>query len=212
MPAAGAMRDVLPYFRRAESVRRRAATSTAARTARSGTRRGALENPLHAAWLEAGRQAGYPTTADMNGFQQEGFGYMDMTVADGRRCSAANAYLRPAMRRTNLACALTRSRPASCSTGRRAVGVRYRRGGERARVRVRREVIAVRRSDQLAAAAEALGRRAGGGSSPQLGIDVVHELPGVGENLQDHLEFYFQVACREPITLYSADERRGARQ
>ena len=63
-----------------------------------------MTNPLNPAWIEAGRQAGYPLTADMNGFQQEGFGRMDMTVGDGRRCSAANAYLRPAMRRSNLPC------------------------------------------------------------------------------------------------------------
>src|SRR5437879_8160439 len=91
--------DVLPYFKRAE---RRAEGGDDYRGADGplATRRGLLTNPLHAAWLEAGQQAGYALTADMNGFQQEGFGRMDMTVGGGRRCSAANAYLRPAMRRS----------------------------------------------------------------------------------------------------------------
>src|SRR5438132_364239 len=93
--------DVLPYFKRAE---RRAGGGDEYRGAEGplATRRGRLENPLNAAWLEAGRQAGYALTADMNGFRQEGFGEMDMTVGGGRRCSAANAYLRPAMGRPNL--------------------------------------------------------------------------------------------------------------
>ncbi|TLY65693.1 MAG: choline dehydrogenase, partial [Gammaproteobacteria bacterium] len=166
------------------------------------TRRGLLSNPLHAAWLEAGRQAGYALTPDMNGFQQEGFGHLDMTVGGGRRCSAANAYLRPAMRRGNLTVRTHALATRVLFEGRRAVGVRYRRGGLFHEVRVRREVILC----------------AGPINSPQLlmlsgigprhelaahGIEVVRELPGVGENLQDHLEFYFQVACREPITLYS---------
>jgi len=193
--------DVLPYFKRAE---RRAEGGDDYRGGDGplGTRRGLLTNPLHASWLEAGRQAGYALTADMNGFQQEGFGHLDMTVAGGRRCSAANAYLRPAMRRANLTVRTHALATRVLLEGRRAVGVRYRRGGVFHEVRARREVILC----------------AGPINSPQLlmlsgigpqhelaahGIDVVRALPGVGENLQDHLEFYFQVACREPITLYS---------
>src|SRR2546421_8696321 len=193
--------DVLPYFKRAE---RRAEGGDDYRGADGplATRRGLLTNPLHAAWLEAGQQAGYALTADMNGFQQEGFGRMDMTVRAGRRCSAANAYLRPALHRPNLEVRTHALATRILFEGRRAVGVRYRRDNLRHEVRARREVILC----------------AGPINSPQLlmlsgigprhelaahGIDVVRELPGVGENLQDHLEFYFQVACREPITLYS---------
>src|SRR4029077_8287804 len=93
--------DVLPYFRRAE---RRAGGGDEYRGADGplGTRQGLVDNPLHAAWLTAGHEAGYPRSADMNGFQQEGFARMDMTVDGGRRASAANAYLRPARRRPNL--------------------------------------------------------------------------------------------------------------
>jgi choline dehydrogenase len=192
--------DVLPYFRRAE---RRAEGSDEYRGGDGplATRRGLLTNPLHAAWLEAGRQAGYPQTADMNGFQQEGFGYMDMTVGGGRRCSAANAYLRPALSRRNLTVRTHALATRIRFEGRRAVGVRYQRGGELREVRARREVIVSAgpiNSPQLL-------KLSGVGPSQELadhGIAVVHELPGVGENLQDHLEFYFQVASREPVTLY----------
>jgi choline dehydrogenase len=196
-----AYRDVLPYFKRAE---RRAGGGDEYRGADGpvATRRGLLDNPLHAAWLEAGRQAGYPFSADVNGFQQEGFGYFEMTVGDGRRCSAANAYLRPAMERTNL-----RVRTHALATrilfeGRRAVGVCYTRGEARHEVRVRREVIVCAGSVN----SPQLLKLSGVGPRAELaehGIAVVHELPGVGENLQDHLEFYFQVACRLPVTLYS---------
>ena len=193
--------EVLPYFKRAE---RRAGGGDEYRGADGplATRRGLLSNPLNSAWLEAGRQAGYPSTPDMNGFQQEGFGEMDMTVGGGRRCSAANAYLRPAMRRGNL-----RLRTHALTTrvlfeGRRAVGVRYEHRGRSREVHVRREVILCAgpiNTPQLL-------KLSGVGPVRELsgcGIEVVHDLPGVGENLQDHLEFYFQVACREPVTLYS---------
>jgi choline dehydrogenase len=194
-------RDVLPYFRRAE---RRADGGDEYRGAEGplAVRRGLLDNPLHAAWLEAGRQAGYPFTADVNGFQQEGFGYLEMTVGDGRRCSAANAYLRPALARRNLEVRTDALATRVLFEGRRAVGLCYRRGGTLHEVRVRREVLICAgavNSPQLLKLS-GVGARA---ELAALGIAIVHELPGVGENLQDHVEFYFQVACREPITLYS---------
>jgi choline dehydrogenase len=194
-------RQLLPYFRRAE---RRADGGDAYRGAdgKLQTRYGALSNPLHHAWLAAARQAGYPLTDDINGFQQEGFGRLDMTVGGGRRCSAANAYLRPAMRRGNLAVRTHALASQIVFDGRRASGVRYRRAGAEHLVHARREVIVSGgpvNSPQLL-------KLSGLGPQSELarhGIDIVHELPGVGENLQDHLEFYFQVACTQPITLYS---------
>ncbi|HXY95389.1 MAG TPA: choline dehydrogenase [Steroidobacteraceae bacterium] len=194
-------RDVLPYFKRAES---RAGGGNDYRGADGplATRRGLLDNPLHAAWLEAGRQAGYPFTDDLNGFQQEGFGYLEMTVGAGKRCSAANAYLRPAMARTNLTVRTHALATRILFDGRRAVGVRYRRGEALREVLVRREVLVCAgpvNSPQLLKLS-GVGPRA---ELAQYGISVVHELPGVGENLQDYLEFYFQVACRLPVTLYS---------
>jgi len=194
-------RDVLPYFKRAES---RAGGGNDYRGADGplATRRGLLENPLHAAWLEAGRQAGYPLTDDVNGFQQEGFGYFEMTVGQGKRCSTANAYLRPAMERTNLTVRTHALATRILFDGRRAIGVRYRRGEELREVLVRREVLLCAgpvNSPQLLKLS-GVGPRA---ELAQHGINPVHELPGVGENLQDHLEFYFQVASRLPVTLYS---------
>ncbi len=193
--------DVLPYFKRAEG---RAGGADEYRGAHGplATRRGLLDNPLNAAWLEAGSQAGYSLTADMNGFQQEGFGKMDMTVGAGKRCSAANAYLRPAMGRGNLAVRTHALATRVLFEGRRAVGVRYERGGSSQQVHARREVILCAgpiNSPQLL-------KLSGAGPARELtslGIDVVRDLPGLGENLQDHLEFYFQVASREPVTLYS---------
>jgi choline dehydrogenase len=138
----------------------------------------------------------------MNGFQQEGFGRMDMTVSGGRRCSAANAYLRPALRRANLSVRTHALATRILFEGRRAIGVRYRHGDLRYEVHARREVILCAgpiNSPQLL-------KVSGVGAYEELsdfGIPIVHDLPGVGENLQDHLEFYFQLASREPITLYS---------
>jgi choline dehydrogenase len=192
-------RHVLPYFRRAE---KRAGGGDLYRgdSGKLSTRQGKFDNPLNPVWIEAGRQAGYPVTADMNGFQQEGFSRMDMTVsADGRRCSAANAYLRPAMRRSNLAVRTHTLVAQVLFEGRRAVGVKLR--DQDKVVRARREVIVSAgpiNSPQLL-------KVSGVGPQAELtavGIPVIHDLPGVGENLQDHLEFYFQVASLEPITLY----------
>jgi choline dehydrogenase len=192
---------VLPYFRRAE---RRAGGGDDYRggEGKLATQRGLLTNPLHEAWLAAGREAGYPGTADMNGFQQEGVGLMDMTVGGGRRCSAANAYLRPAMQRSNLTVRTHSFATRILFEQRRATGVQYRRGDSDHTARARREVIVSCgpiNSPQLL-------KLSGLGNAKELaehGIPQVHELPGVGENLQDHLEFYFQVASKEPITLYS---------
>jgi choline dehydrogenase len=192
---------VLPYFRRAEH---RAEGGDAYRGDQGplGTCYGTLRNPLHEAWLTAAREAGYPATSDINGFQQEGFGRMDMTVQDGRRCSAANAYLRPAMSRQNLAVRTHALATRILFDGRRASGVRYLHGETEAEAIARCELIVSAGSIN----SPQLLKVSGVGPAAELtalGIPVVHDLPGVGENLQDHLEFYFQVASLEPVTLYS---------
>ena len=193
-------RNVLPYFRRAEK-RAGGGDRYHGDSGKLSTTRGSMSNPLNSVWIEAGRQAGYPVTSDMNGFQQEGFGGMDMTVGRGRRCSAANAYLRPAMSRGNLSVRTHALVTRVLFEERRAVGVSYTRGGVAVTVRARREVIVSAGS----IASPQLLKLSGVGPAAELqalGIPVVHDLPGVGENLQDHLEFYFQVASREPVTLY----------
>src|SRR5271155_2665102 len=201
--AAGwAYRDVLPYFKRAET-REEGGNEYRGGGGQLATRYGSLKNPLHAAWLAAAAQAGYPHTLDVNGAQQEGFGRMDMTVGGGRRCSAANAYLRPAMRRANLKVLTHALATRIVFEGRRATGLMYVHGGVTHHIRVNRELILSGgpiNSPQLL-------KLSGVGPAAELrthGIPVIHDLPGVGENLQDHLEFYFQVACKEPITLYSS--------
>lgn len=196
-------RDVLPYFRRAET---RADGGDAFRgdSGPLATRYGSLANPLHEVWMTAGTEAGYARSADVNGFRQEGFGRFDMTVGGGRRSSTANAYLRPALGRRNL---IVRTRARATRIlfeGRRATGVEYRRGGagDAQVAHARREVIV----SAGAINSPHLLKLSGIGPAAELaehGIPVICDRPGVGENLQDHAEFYFQVACREPITLYS---------
>ena len=201
--AAGwSYRDVLPYFKRAEN-REEGGDHYRGSGGKLQTRYGSASNPLHAAWLAAASEAGYPRTSDINGFQQEGFGRMDMTVGNGRRCSAANAYLRPALNRSNLKVLTHALATRIVFDGRRACALEYRHGDASHRAEIRAELILCGgpiNSPQLL-------KLSGVGPAAELrgfGIDVVHDLPGVGENLQDHLEFYFQVACKEPITLYSS--------
>jgi choline dehydrogenase len=195
-------RHVLPYFRRADS-HEGGDPQYRSSDGPLHNRYGRLDNQLHQAWLEAARQAGYPATSDYNGYQQEGFGFMAMSVHQGRRWSTANAYLRPALRRGNLRVLLHARATRVLFSDRRASGVAYCRGGEEREVHATREVILSGgpiNSPQLL-------KLSGVGPAEELralGIEMVQELPGVGENLQDHLEFYFQVECREPITLYSA--------
>ncbi len=191
---------VLPYFRRAERWREGADPYRGV-DGPLATMRGPRRNPLYDAFIEAGRQAGYPVSADLNGEQQEGFGRFDMTVKDGVRWSTANAYLRPAMKRPNLRVVTHALATRVEFEGRRAVGVRYQRGGTDGLARARREVILSGgpiNSPQLL-------KLSGVGPEAELralGVPVVAALAGVGENLQDHLEFYFQVASKQPITLY----------
>ena len=197
--------EVLPYFRRAESFSEGGDDYRGA----SGplhTSRGTRANPLYDAFMEAGEQAGYGRTADMNGYRQEGFGPMDMTVHRGRRWSTANAYLKPAMRRTNLAVTKNALATRLLLDGRRARGVEYRQGGPGGALRTahaRREVVL---SGGPINAPQLLMLSGVGpaGHLQEHGIEVVRDLPGVGENLQDHLELYIQQACTQPITLYSA--------
>ena len=179
-------RHVLPYFRRAEG-REEGGDAWRGGDGPLATRYGPLANPLYRAFVEAAGQAGYPATADINGGTQEGFGRMDMTVKDGRRWSAANAYLRPAMRRKNLSVRTHARATKVLFEGRRAVGVAYLQGDEAREVRARREVILCGgpiNSPQLL-------KLSGVGPAAELaehGLAVVADRPGVGANLQDHTE------------------------
>ncbi len=159
-------------------------------------------NPLYRAFIDAGIEAGYPATEDYNGYQQEGFGQMHMTVDNGRRASTSHAYLKPARDRKNLRVINGTLVTKVLLEGNRAVGVAYEKDGNAFEVVARAEVIVC----AGAIGSPSLLQRSGIGPATVLeaaGISVVHPLEGVGQNLQDHLEVYFQYRCLEPISLNS---------
>ena len=192
--------DVLPYFKRAEG-RDEGGNEYRGGDGPLSTSYGPLDNPLHQAWLDAAQQAGYSLTEDYNGYAQEGFGRMDMTVRNGTRCSAAKAYLYEARKRPNLHVIEHALATRIMFEGTRAVGMEYEQAGKMHQLRAAREVIL---SGGPINSVQLL-KLSGIGPAEELqrhGITVRADRPGVGANLQDHLEFYFQMACTQPITLY----------
>ncbi|HEY5657638.1 MAG TPA: choline dehydrogenase [Myxococcota bacterium] len=191
----------LPYFKRME-------TCLAGGDAYRGDsgplllERGPAENPLFGAFFAAVQEAGYSLTDDVNGYRQEGFARFDRNIRRGRRYSASVAYLRPAMRRPNLD-VVTRALVGQVQfEGKRAVGVRYAHRGS-TRFVTAGEVILCGGSIN----SPQLLQLSGVGNADELaalGVDVVHDLPGVGENLQDHLEVYVQYASRLPVSVAPA--------
>jgi choline dehydrogenase len=202
MGASGwGFRHVLPYFKRLETSHG-GEDGWRGRDGPMHVTRGPRRNPLYQAFIEAGRQAGYPVTDDYNGSRQEGFGPMEMTVHRGIRWSAANAFLRPALKRRNVRLVTYAFVHRVLLEGRRAAAVVYDVGGEMHEARARRDIVIAASSIN----APKLLQLSGIGPPEVLkaaGIEVRHPLPGVGENLQDHLEIYFQLMSREPVTLYS---------
>jgi choline dehydrogenase len=190
----------LPYFRRAETWEGGADAYRGGDGPLHTCNGNHMQNPLYRAFIEAGRQAGYPVTEDYNGYQQEGFGAMHMTVKDGVRWSTANAYLKPAMKRRNLAVETDALVYRVDLDGRTATGVTYERGGRPVTVRARREVILAAGSIGSPHILQLSGIGPGA-VLKQAGLTVLHNLPGVGENLQDHLELYVQYRCTQKITL-----------
>ncbi len=195
--------DVLPYFKRMEHWDDAGHGGDPDWRGKNGplhVTRGKRSNPLVTAFVEAGRQAGYPVTEDYNGHQQEGFGAMEHTIFKGQRWSAANAYLKPALKRQN--CTLVRglARKIVLVEG-RATGVEIVRSGRTETISARREVIIAASSIN----SPKLLMLSGIGPATHLaehGIDVAADRPGVGQNLQDHLELYIQMAASQPISLY----------
>ena len=165
-----------------------------------GLERGPATSPLFGAFFEAVQQAGYPLTDDVNGYRQEGFAPFDRNIRNGRRLSAARAYLHPVMRRPNLEVQTRAYATKILFEGTRAVGVEYTkaRGGTQ-QVRTGEVVLCggAINSPQLL-------QLSGVGNASELealGVPVVHDLPGVGEHLQDHLEVYIQYACTQPVSV-----------
>ncbi|MBP9950139.1 MAG: choline dehydrogenase [Cypionkella sp.] len=193
--------DVLPYFQRMENWH--GDSGDAAFRGNSGPlhiTRGPRRNPLFNAFIEAGRQAGYPVTEDYNGQSQEGFGAMEATIWQGRRWSAANAYLRPAIKAGNVSVVRGFARRVVIEKG-RAVGVQIERGGKVEVIKAGVEVIVAASSIN----SPKILMLSGIGDAQALrehGIEVVADRPGVGANLQDHLEIYMQFQAIQPITLY----------
>lgn len=195
--------DVLPYFMRMETWHDGGHGGDPAWRGSDGPlhiTRGARTNPLFHAFVKAGHQAGHELTDDYNGEKQEGFGPMEQTVWKGRRWSAANAYLRPALKRDNCTIMRCLAQRIVIEDG-KAVGVEIRNGSETTIVHANREVIISASSIN----SPKLLMLSGIGSAAHLkdkGIDVVVDRAGVGQNLQDHLELYIQQACTQPITLF----------
>ncbi len=195
--------DVLPYFKRMETWHDGGHGGDPTWRGTDGplhVTRGKRDNPLVQAFVEAGRQAGYETTGDYNGEQQEGFGPMEQTVYNGQRWSAANAYLKPALKRPNCDIVRGLARKVIIENG-RAVGVEYEQGGQIKRLMARREVVIAASSIN----SPKLLMLSGIGPAAHLaehGIDVVADRAGVGQNLQDHLELYIQMAASQPVSLY----------
>ncbi|MFQ3264569.1 MAG: choline dehydrogenase [Colwellia sp.] len=190
----------LPYFKKAETWAFDG-NEYRGKTGLLGVNNGnEMKNPLYQAFVDAGVEAGYFATDDYNAAAQEGFGPMHMTVKNGVRCSTANAYLRPAMTRSNLTVITHALVHKVLLEGKKTVGVRYERKGKIVDVSVKKEVI-------LSAGpigSPHLLQLSGIGPKQVLeeaGIEVKYDLPGVGQNLQDHLEFYFQFKCKKPISL-----------
>lgn len=192
----------LPYFRKSQT------HELGANDYRGGdgplhVSRGRTNHELFHAFIEAGQQAGYPFTDDMNGYQQEGVGWMDMTIYKGKRWSTASAYLRPVLQRPNLETQVRSHVKRILFEGNKAVGIEYEQKGTVHKVHATNEVIlsgGAINSPQLLM----LSGIGNADDLKTLGIPVVSHLPGVGQNLQDHLEIYVQQKCTKPITLYSS--------
>ncbi len=188
----------LPYFKRMETC------LAGADDWRGGEgplvlERGAAENPLFGAFLEAAEQAGYPRTNDVNGYQQEGFARFDRNIHRGRRLSAARAYLHPVIDRPNLEVVTRAMVNRILFEGNRATGVEYSVRGRVERVTAGEVVLCggAFNSPQLL-------QLSGVGNADELrplGVEMVHHLPGVGEHLQDHLEVYIQYASKLPVSI-----------
>ena len=191
----------LPYFKRFEG-----------RTAGADEYQGAVgplyltepecDNPLFNAFFDAVQEAGYPLTKDVNGYQQEGFGKFDRTTYLGSRWNAARAYIHPVKKRRNLTVKCKAMTTRILFEGKRAVGVEYTRFKQVVKAYAG-EVICCGGSIN----SPQLLQLSGVGNGKELsafGIDMVQDLPGVGENLQDHLELYVQYACKKPVSMYPA--------
>ena len=193
--------DVLPYFKRSESLE----GGGDAWHGDSGplhVSKASTPNPIYSASVEAGAQAGYMTTRDFNGFQQEGWGPYQLTIKDGERWSSAKAYLYPALKRPNLTCVTGARTSRIIIEGGRATGVEYAANGMSATALANAEVLLCAGAVQSPQILQLSGIGDPDDLTPH-GIEVKHALKGVGANLQDHLDVCLSWECPQPITAYS---------
>ena len=193
--------NCLPYFKRAET-RLMGADEYHGVNGPLALETGPCTNPLFGGFMAAAKEAGYPLTDDVNGYQQEGFGKFDRNILRARRLSAARAYLHPVLKkRPNLDVICRAFTTKILFEGKRAVGVEYTKGkSSTIKKAFAGEVICCGGSINSPQTLQLSG--VGNAAELQaLGIDVVHDLPGVGENLQDHLEVYVQHACKKPVSM-----------
>ncbi len=193
----------LPYFKRMETTLAGGDEKYRGFDGPLVLERGPATNPLFTAFFKAVQEAGYDLTDDVNGYKQEGFAPFDRNIRKGRRMSAARTYLHPVMDRPNLDVRTRAFVTRILFEGKRAVGVEVSfRGGKTEKIYAAEVILSGGsiNSPQLL-------QLSGVGNAEELsalGIDVVHNLPGVGENLQDHLEVYVQYSCKQPVSVYPA--------
>lgn len=192
--------DILPYFKRMEQSHG-GEEDWRGDNGPLHIKKGKQKNPINKAFLDSVIEAGYTTTEDYNGFKQEGFGAGDMTVWKGRRWSSANAYLKPALKNKNLKLFKRALVDKIIFSDKTAKGVSFYQGGELKEIYANKEIICSAGSINT----PQIMQRSGIGPAELLkkyDIKVIKDSPGVGENLQDHLEVYLQVNCKKPISLY----------
>ncbi|PWQ95974.1 choline dehydrogenase [Leucothrix arctica] len=190
----------LPYFQKAETFYLGIDAYRGGDGPLGVTNGNEMVNPLYKAFIKAGQQAGYAATDDYNAGQQEGFGPMHMTVKDGVRSSSSREYLDPVKSRQNLTVVTGALAEKVVLEGKKAVGVEYNVKGTSHFAKANKEVVLSAGS----IGSPHLLQLSGIGDRDKLkaaGVEVKHHLPGVGQNLQDHIEFYFQYKCKQPITL-----------
>jgi choline dehydrogenase len=193
--------NVLPYFQKAENVQ--SPGPIRGQSGPLGVTRGPEKNPLYHAFVEAGRQAGYSVSSNMNEYQHEGMGPMEMSVKDGKRSSTAAAYLRPALKRGNVRVITNAKVDKILFEGKKAVGVEFLVEGEACAAFAQKETILSAGSIM----SPTILKRSGIGDSGELAshdIPLIHHNPNVGENLKDHLEVYLQQECIKPVSLYKS--------
>ncbi len=201
--------DCMPYFKRSEGRETGASDYHGGDGPLLTSRMAAITHPLTKAWLEAGLQGGFPMTDDFNGAQQEGFGPVDSTIAGNQRASAARCYLHPVMNRPNLQVITNALASRVLIEHGRAVGVEYLKGGRVHTMRAEREVIlsgGAINSPQLLQ----LSGIGEGDHLLSVGVKPVHELKGVGHNLQDHLAAGVKQFCTQPISFLPHTRPIGA--